>query len=90
MSLTRTMLGKCGAKQISILAPSGSTCVSYSARSFSVLKRPPPNYPGHVPLSTIERGALAVGSALGSLLNPQRAGMGHYHCPLVASTGPGY
>ena len=43
-------------------------------RSFSVLNRPPPNYPGHIPLTTIERGALAVGSAIGSYLNPRRAG----------------
>ena len=43
-------------------------------RSFSVLNRPPPNYPGHVPLNMVERGALAVGSALGSLFNPRRAG----------------
>jgi ubiquinone biosynthesis protein COQ4 len=48
--------------------------VSCTLRPFSVLNRPPPNYPGHVPLTTIERGALAVGSALGSLINPRRAG----------------
>ncbi|CAI7590161.1 unnamed protein product [Penicillium manginii] len=47
-----------------------STC---SIRSFSVLNRPKPSYPGHVPLTTIERGALAIGSALGSLVNPRRA-----------------
>ncbi|KAK0661512.1 Ubiquinone biosynthesis protein COQ4 [Lasiodiplodia hormozganensis] len=40
--------------------------------SFSVLNRPPPNYPGHVPLTTIERGALAVGSAVWSLIDPRR------------------
>ncbi|KAL1972296.1 hypothetical protein VTN31DRAFT_7515 [Thermomyces dupontii] len=44
----------------------------FACRSFSVLNRPPPNYPGHVPLTCVERGALAVGSALGSLLNPRR------------------
>ncbi|KAL1837426.1 hypothetical protein VTJ49DRAFT_3797 [Mycothermus thermophilus] len=32
--------------------------------SFSSLTRPPPNYPGHVPLSAIERAALAIGSDL--------------------------
>lgn len=42
-------------------------------RSFSVLNRPPPNYPGHVPLTRLERGALAIGSAIGSLVNPYRA-----------------
>jgi hypothetical protein len=44
-------------------------------RGFSVLQRPPPNYEGHVPLNTIERGVLAAGSALISLFNPRRAGM---------------
>lgn len=46
-----------------------------ASRQFSVLSRPPPNYPGHVPLTTLERGALAIGSAFGSLLNPYRAGI---------------
>lgn len=41
-------------------------------RMFSVLNRPPPNYPGHVPLTFLERGALAIGSAFGSLRNPYR------------------
>ncbi|OQO00681.1 Ubiquinone biosynthesis protein coq4, mitochondrial [Cryoendolithus antarcticus] len=45
---------------------------SLRAQTFSVLSRPPPNYPGHVPLNLIERGALAVGSALGSITNPYR------------------
>lgn len=44
-------------------------------RSFSVLSRPPPNYPGHVPLTTTERFGLAVGSAIASLINPYRAEM---------------
>jgi ubiquinone biosynthesis protein COQ4 len=42
--------------------------------SFSSLTRPPPNYPGHVPLSGIERFALTIGSGLGSLINPYRGG----------------
>ncbi|PYI25091.1 ubiquinone biosynthesis protein coq4, mitochondrial [Aspergillus indologenus CBS 114.80] len=46
---------------------------SRSARSFSAWNRPPPNYPGHVPLTFFERGALAVGSAFGALINPRRA-----------------
>ncbi|KAL9054971.1 MAG: hypothetical protein Q9162_003826 [Coniocarpon cinnabarinum] len=46
--------------------------VSQTSRTFSVLNRPSPNYPGHVPLTRLERGALAVGSAIGSLLNPYR------------------
>ncbi|KAM3422483.1 Ubiquinone biosynthesis protein [Cercospora zeina] len=31
------------------------------ARTFSVLYRPTPNYPGHVPLNFLERSALAIG-----------------------------
>ncbi|KAJ6032316.1 hypothetical protein N7540_003048 [Penicillium herquei] len=46
---------------------------SHTLRPFSVLNRPAVNYPGHVPLTTIERGALALGSAIGSLINPRRA-----------------
>ncbi|KAG0642940.1 coenzyme Q biosynthesis protein Coq4-domain-containing protein [Tuber brumale] len=40
---------------------------------FTSLSRPPPNYEGHVPLTIPERGLLAVGSAVMSLLNPRRA-----------------
>ncbi|KAI1844623.1 hypothetical protein JX266_009296 [Neoarthrinium moseri] len=40
--------------------------------AFSVLNRPPPNYPGHVPLTRIERAALAVGSGIMSLRDPYR------------------
>ncbi len=43
-------------------------------RPFSVLNRPPPKYEGHVPLNTLERGAVAAGSAVMSLLNPRRGG----------------
>lgn len=43
-------------------------------RSFSVLNRPLPHYEGHVPLTWVENGALAVGSAVMSLLNPRRGG----------------
>ncbi|KXT04231.1 hypothetical protein AC579_8348 [Pseudocercospora musae] len=50
------------------------------ARSFSVLNRPTLNYPGHVPLTWLERGALAIGSAFGSLRNP-------YRHDLIASLG---
>lgn len=48
--------------------------VRNSIRPFSVLDRPPPNYEGHVPLTLIEKGALAVGSAITSLFNPRRSG----------------
>ncbi|KAL1963744.1 hypothetical protein VTN77DRAFT_7810 [Rasamsonia byssochlamydoides] len=53
--------------QTPLLGPSNN-----ALRAFSVLNRPPPKYPGHVPLTFVERGALAVGSAVGSLLNPRR------------------
>lgn len=45
------------------------------ARSFSALNRPSPNYEGHVPLTVTERLGLAIGSGLGSFLDPRRAGM---------------
>ncbi|KAK6347667.1 Ubiquinone biosynthesis protein [Orbilia javanica] len=41
-------------------------------RHFSVLHRPPPNYPGHVPLKLPERLFLAAGSAIMSLIDPRR------------------
>ncbi|KAK3363596.1 ubiquinone biosynthesis protein coq4, mitochondrial [Lasiosphaeria hispida] len=34
--------------------------------------RPPPNYPGHVPLNRLEKAALAIGSGLMSLRDPRR------------------
>jgi len=49
--------------------------LSLNSRHFSVLNRPPPNYPGHVPLTGIEKAGLAVGSAVMSLMNPHRGGM---------------
>ncbi|KAJ5632926.1 hypothetical protein N7490_009265 [Penicillium lividum] len=67
-----SVLGRRGAfssQRLVISVPKSTT----SLRPFSVLNRPPPNYPGHVPLTTVERGALAVGSAIGSLINPRRA-----------------
>ncbi|KAI1819967.1 Coq4-domain-containing protein [Xylaria intraflava] len=42
------------------------------SRPFSVLSRPPPNYPGHVPLTGLERIALAVGSSVLSFRDPRR------------------
>lgn len=47
-----------------------------SSRPFSLssLTRPPPNYPGHVPLSRIEKAALAIGSGVMSLRDPRRGG----------------
>ncbi|KAK5124332.1 Ubiquinone biosynthesis protein [Meristemomyces frigidus] len=37
-----------------------------------LLARPPPAYPGHIPLTRLERTTLALGSAIGSLFNPRR------------------
>lgn len=60
----------------SILRPTNSAQYHRnSIRAFSILDRPPPNYPGHVPLTPVERTALAVGSAVTSLINPRRADM---------------
>ncbi|CAI7630488.1 unnamed protein product [Penicillium viridicatum] len=68
-----SVLGRCGAIELRALAASPNLSAASTLRPFSVLNRPPPNYPGHVPLTTIERGALALGSAIGSLINPRRA-----------------
>ncbi|KAJ5692185.1 hypothetical protein N7462_001608 [Penicillium macrosclerotiorum] len=66
-------LGRRGASGLQALATAISQNPTCPLRSFSILNRPRPNYPGHIPLTTIERGALAVGSAIGSLINPRRA-----------------
>jgi len=47
----------------------------HSRRPFSILNRPPPAYPGHVPLTRLERVGLAVGSAITSLISPYRHDM---------------
>lgn len=44
-------------------------------QQFSILNRPPSNYPGHIPLTSIERIGLAIGSAVASLANPRRGDM---------------
>lgn len=44
------------------------------SRSVSGLNRPSPKYSHHVPLGFFEKGFLAIGSAVGALLNPRRAG----------------
>ncbi|KPM34173.1 Ubiquinone biosynthesis protein coq4, mitochondrial [Neonectria ditissima] len=50
-----------------------ATSSSFSSRrSFSVFDRPPPNYPGHVPLTTVERAGLAVGASVMSFFDPYR------------------
>ncbi|KAJ5358007.1 hypothetical protein N7541_005165 [Penicillium brevicompactum] len=65
-----SVLGRRGATELRALTRNTKTA---AIRPFSILNRPAPNYPGHVPLTTIERGALAIGSAVGSLINPRRA-----------------
>lgn len=59
----------------SIQSKQGHPVTALQSRSFSVLNRPPPNYEGHVPLTSIERFGLAIGSAVASLINPRRAEM---------------
>ncbi|KAJ1336089.1 ubiquinone biosynthesis protein COQ4 [Microdochium nivale] len=49
-----------------------ATIPSFHNRRFSVLNRPPPNYPGHVPLTRLEKAAMAVGSGLMSFFDPRR------------------
>ncbi|OAQ86323.1 ubiquinone biosynthesis protein coq-4 [Purpureocillium lilacinum] len=51
---------------------------SSSTRRFSALNRPEPNYPGHVPLTRVERLGMAVGASVMSFFDP-------YH--LIAATG---
>lgn len=62
-------------RELFALPPLVRVSIAPLARRFSVLHRPPPKYEGHVPLNALERGTLAVGSALMSLMNPRRAGM---------------
>ena len=66
---------RCNLSLLASVLSSGKGRGSTVVRSFSVLNRPQPSYDGHVPLTVIERGALAVGSAVTSLINPYRADM---------------
>ncbi|XDG07997.1 hypothetical protein ABKA04_007612 [Annulohypoxylon sp. FPYF3050] len=52
-----------------------TSTINGANRQFSVLNRPPPNYPGHVPLTRLERAALAVGSGVVSFFDPYRHDM---------------
>ncbi|KAF2089991.1 ubiquinone biosynthesis protein coq4, mitochondrial [Saccharata proteae CBS 121410] len=65
-------VGRASLRRIAPPAFAASTSIPQSLRPFSVLNRPPPNYPGHVPLTVVERSLLALGSALGSFLDPRR------------------
>ncbi|KAL3954955.1 hypothetical protein ACCO45_010518, partial [Purpureocillium lilacinum] len=53
---------------------------SSSTRRFSALNRPEPNYPGHVPLTRVERLGMAVGASVMSFFDP-------YRHDLIAATG---
>ncbi|KAG5978554.1 hypothetical protein E4U54_007029, partial [Claviceps lovelessii] len=68
----RTVL-VCAACASSTSSSSSSSTPTSRERRFSVLNRPPPNYPGHVPLTKTERVAMAVGSSAMALINPYRA-----------------
>ncbi|TGZ82978.1 ubiquinone biosynthesis protein coq-4 [Ascodesmis nigricans] len=57
------------------LRPLAPPHLRIAVRGFSVLSRPPPAYPHHVPLTTPERILLGAGSAIVSLINPRRADM---------------
>jgi ubiquinone biosynthesis protein COQ4 len=48
--------------------------VQKDSKSFSVLNRPKPNYPGHVPLTWFERVVLGIGAGIGALLDKRRGG----------------
>ncbi|KAF2820059.1 ubiquinone biosynthesis protein COQ4, mitochondrial [Ophiobolus disseminans] len=72
------------ASQLQKLTTTCSTCLrphrQLNARCFSILNRPPPNYEGHLPLTVTERLGLALGSGLGSFIDPRRG-------DLIASFG---
>lgn len=57
-----------------------------SLRCFSVLNRPPPNYQGHIPLTRLERLGLALGSGIGSFLDPRRGGTEQSNLRALASS----
>ena len=61
-------------RQVLRTASCAACASSPSTRSFSVLNRPPPNYPGHVPLTKVERASLAIGASFWSFFNPYRHG----------------
>ncbi|KAK4162487.1 ubiquinone biosynthesis protein COQ4, mitochondrial [Cladorrhinum sp. PSN259] len=68
------LIARNAANPCSAAAPLAAVATSQTRRpfSFSSLTRPPPNYPGHTPLSRIEKAALAIGSGLMSLRDPRR------------------
>ncbi|PWY79439.1 ubiquinone biosynthesis protein coq4, mitochondrial [Aspergillus sclerotioniger CBS 115572] len=73
MTVLRTRSAALPARELNHLLFCAPISLRSHARPFSGFNRPPPNYPGHVPLNFVERGALAFGSAVGALINPRRA-----------------
>ncbi|KAK6208869.1 coenzyme Q biosynthesis protein CoQ4 [Colletotrichum tabaci] len=69
----RALPAICAACSPSSSSSSPSSTTATKTRPFSVLNRPPPNYPGHVPLTNVERAGLALGAGIWSLLSPYRA-----------------
>ncbi|KAL6410202.1 ubiquinone biosynthesis protein coq-4, mitochondrial [Ilyonectria robusta] len=68
--------GQTGLLRAAVCASCASSTASStsSRRNFSVFDRPAPNYPGHVPLTKIERAGLAVGASVMSFFDPYRHG----------------
>ncbi|EXJ91134.1 hypothetical protein A1O1_04243 [Capronia coronata CBS 617.96] len=75
LRLSQPLCASCGRPPLHRSPQTTSPSSLPARRSFSILNRPPPNYPGHVPLTRVERLGLAVGSAITSLLNPYRHDM---------------
>ncbi|KAL7416737.1 coenzyme Q biosynthesis protein Coq4-domain-containing protein [Mrakia frigida] len=59
----------------SLLLPPPSSSSSSFASSHRSISDMPPRYPGHIPLTPIEKVVLTLGSAGAALLNPRRADM---------------
>jgi len=70
MALAKNLIRPSALSQSTLLA----LPVAARLQAFSVFNRPPPNYPGHVPLLAIERVGLAVGSAIASMVDHHRHG----------------
>ena len=70
----RFMAARCVSRTLTGFSIPSSSSRIRVVRSFSVLNRPAPKYEGHIPLTSVERASLAIGSALGSILNPRRGG----------------
>ncbi|GAB7345909.1 hypothetical protein MBLNU457_4145t1 [Dothideomycetes sp. NU457] len=76
MALTKNLIRPSTLSQSTLL----TLPVAARLQAFSVFNRPPPNYPGHVPLFAIERVGLAIGSAIASMVD-------HHRHDMVAALG---